>query len=95
MSLIVPPSSELVQCGRCEGYRYPHAVVDDICTTCIREVGQWALCADQEDDDTMPISPAMYYDYIRAHFDRALKNDPRKTRLVLVPFTVEAMLKLR
>ena len=44
-----------------------------------------------EEDGVMNISVKMYYDHFKWHFEKALKDKARGTRLVFAPFSVAAL----
>jgi hypothetical protein len=90
MSLVAVPDRETDLCARCEGGRYIDDLEDGICSACFREMARLSEIGEELPSDTMPISVKMYHDYIMAHFERELKAKPKRTRLILAPFSVRS-----
>ena len=94
MALTIPTDDTFDQCGRCEGWRYKTSLEDGICCACHREVYR-LMYYSLEEDGVMSISVKMYYDHFKWHFQKALKDKVRGTRLVFAPFSVAALVTFR
>ena len=94
MSLSTDPEDPIEQCGRCEGHRFTRLMEDGVCSACIREISTISLYQ-VEEDGIIPISVKMYYDYMKWHFQKELREKVRGTRLIFTPFTPAALHALR
>jgi hypothetical protein len=90
MALTTTTDDTTEQCGRCEGWRFKTYLDDGICTACYREAHRLS-CYQVSEDGMMNISVKMYYDHFKWHFEKALKDKVRGTRLVFAPFSASAL----
>ena len=90
MALTTTTDDTTEQCGRCEGWRFKTSLDDGICCACYREAHRLS-CYQVSEDGMMNISVKMYYDHFKWHFEKALKDKVRGTRLVFAPFSASAL----